>query len=171
MLSITVQLGRDPTTSELDALQSLRNTIAAIETAINALASNAGWSSPNGAHTTASELKFIWSKIDFVVNLETGFDNGSGLGQADYNYGDPIVTFNINTLVSYSTGSDTMNFLVAHELGHLSMAGDPNGNPFYTDQRTANDVARALLHGAGLPYWDNPGFGYTDGAPLQFSVL
>jgi hypothetical protein len=166
VMDITINISRALTASETAALEALKATIAAITTAIAKLADNAIVTLPNGADVTGRELKAIWAVTDFVINDNNfTYPNGGG-GEANMSYGNPTVSFNIGYLDSYDGFSGGMNYLVAHELGHLSQAG----TSFYTDQLTANNIARALLNGGGLAYLANPGYGYSATAPMQFSV-
>jgi hypothetical protein len=169
VMDITINISRPLTASETAALEALKATIGAITAAIGALADNAKVTLPNGADVTGAELKAIWAITDFVINdsPETGsnYANGGG-GEANMFWGNPTISFDIEYLDGYADLPGGMNYVVAHELGHLSQAGTSH----YTDQRVANDIARALLNGAGLAYLPNPGFEYSPTAPMQFSV-
>ena len=165
-IDIQIMIDRPLTDSEKVAIEKLKETIAALEAAIMALADNAVLTLPNGADVTGAELKAIWAKTDFVINDNHVTYSNGGQGEALMAFGQPTISFNVGYLDQYDNLVGGMNYLVAHELGHLSQAG----TSFYTDQLTANDIARALLNGAGLPYLANPGYGYTSTAPLQFTV-
>lgn len=114
-------------------------------------------------------MKSIWAKTDFVINdNHVAYGNQSYRGEANMINGDPTISFNIgNALDQFDDLAGGMNYLVAHELGHLTQWE----TSFVYDQVTANDIARALLNGAGLAYLANAlGGGYTEGAPMQFSI-
>ena len=134
------------------ALEDLKETIAALEAAIMALADNAVLTLPNGADVTGAELKAIWAKTDFVINDNNFTYANGGQGEASMNFGEPTISFNIGYVDAYNNYDGGMNYLVAHELGHLSQAG----TSFYSDQRTATDKSPALLSGAGIEYMHEP---------------
>jgi hypothetical protein len=167
-IEILINVGRPLTASELTAIENLKVAIEAIEKAIKQLSDNAILRLPNGAVVTGAELKEIWAKTDFVINdNDVAYRNDSYRGEANMVGDDPTVSFNIGRgLDDYDNFVGGMNYLVAHELGHLTQWG----TSFVYDQTTANDISRALLNGAGLPYLANPGGGYTPNAPLQFSA-
>jgi hypothetical protein len=174
VITITIHINRPLTASEQQALQDLQNSIAAVDAAIRALANNATLVL-NGVTVSGAQLKEIWAKTDFQIYDYISFRNGSYRGEADMVNGtDPTISFNISGTADGHNGLDRfnnftggVNYLVGHELGHLTQWFTPNFN----NEVMANDFARALLNGAGLPYLSNPqGGGYTDGAPMQFSV-
>lgn len=167
-VDITINIYRPLTEAEKAAVENMKATIAAIEAAIKALPNNALLILPNGASVTAADLKAIWAKTDFVINDNSFVYLNNGQGEADPNWGNPKVSFNIGYLDQYDDFTGGMNYLVAHELGHLTQAG----TSFYTDQRTANDISRALLNGAGLAYLNSPEpeYGYSWAAPTQFWI-
>jgi hypothetical protein len=167
VIEISVNIYRDLTPTEQQAIDALQGSIGRITFAIHQLADNSIVTLPNGAHVTGGELKAIWSKIDFVVNADSfEYSNGTNRGQADPNYGNASVSINIGTLISYNELFGGMNYLVAHELAHISQAN----TTFFSDERTANDIARALLAGAAILYLPDPTFSYSLGAPLSFST-
>jgi hypothetical protein len=179
-VDIKLNINRPLTDDEKADLEDLKKTIAALEKAIMELADNAVLRLPNGADVTGAELKVLWAKMDFVINdvghiYGTVTDsqgnvfpgNQTDRGQANPNWGNPEISFNIDLLDEYNDLDGGLNYLVAHELGHISQAT----TNYYSSEITANDIARALLNGAGLDYLENPnGGGYTPGAPMQFSA-
>lgn len=165
IIDIQILIDRPLTASEEAALEDLMKTIAAIEKAIMELADNAVLTLANGATVTGAELKAIWATTDFAITDNVNYGNG-GPGAAVMSYGQATIFFNIQGLDGYDHLGGGTNYLVAHELGHLTQAG----TSLYTDQRTANDIARAILNGADLPYYRTPDFGYSPDAPTKFSV-
>jgi hypothetical protein len=118
---------------------------------------------------TGASLKAIWANTDFVINDNEAYGNLSYRGEASKINGDPQISFNIggDGLDRYDDLVGGMNYLVGHELGHLTQWG----NPSVFNEMVANDFSRALLNGAHLLYLENPnGGGYTEGGPMQFSA-
>lgn len=176
-ITITVQINRTLTPSEEQALQKLQETITAIDAAIRALASNAILVLPNGKTVTGADLKAIWAKIDFVINENEPYGNLSYRGEANVfgqdtqnvSANDYQISFNIHNqaLDGYDHREGGMNYLVAHELGHLTQWWTPNFN----NEQMANDIGRAILASAGLDYLGEPeGGGYSTQAPMQFTT-
>lgn len=83
----------------------------------------------NGLTITGAELKSIWARVDFWINPQgTTYLNETARGEANYNWGDPKVSYNIDVLMEYCDSPAEMIYLVLHELGHLTQAGrDYNG--------------------------------------------
>jgi len=91
------------------------------------------------------------------------YKNGLKTGEADYNGGNPVVSFNVDTLVRYNGIANGINFVVLHELAHMTDAamdyyyelftapGDymKNGG-FERNERFANDIARAIANHSNM---------------------
>jgi hypothetical protein len=168
-IDVTVKVYRPLTTDEQNAIEHLKASIASVSAAINALADEAIVTMPNGAHVTGARLKEIWAKTDFVIYDHEAFGNNSYRGEASMiNGSDPQISFDIagDGLVAYDKFPGGMNYLVGHELGHLTQWG----TPLVYSEITANDISRALLNGYGLPYLHEATYGYTSGAPMSFTV-
>ena len=152
----------DLTTEQKAAIEALKASVVAATAAINALPDTAKIVFPNGATITGAELKELWAKTDFVINPEGHqYLNGTDRGEADRSTSQ--ISFNLDKLVDYYRADDTphtdnagTNFLVLHELGHLTAANttfDENANnPQTAVERMANDIARAIAHSAGLDF-------------------
>jgi hypothetical protein len=159
--------------------QALTEFIAAIDRAdhaINALADNAKLVLTIDGVTkevTGAELKGLWANTDFVINPEGHiYANETDRGEANWNFGNAIIGQNIDNIVNYwgSQGENAMNFLVLHELSHLTAANtwaNANSTSLNTEIM-ANDIARAIGASDGLSTGD-PTYGYSTGSPMTFA--
>lgn len=115
----------------------------------------------NGSLVTGAELKALWSRADFVLN-ENGnvYANGGILGESALNGGNPQISLNISTIVGYDNNPGGMAYVIAHELGHLTAAGQAANNARSPDnEMIANDVARAISNLEGITPMVGPGGG------------
>ena len=167
-----VMFTRQLTADEQQAVNALAQAIQNTSAAIDAIADNAQIKMPDGRTVTGAELKGIWKNTDFVIN-ENGhqYANGTDRGEANYNNGNPVVSFNISTLTAYSHLEGGMTYLPLHELGHMtSIAREQyqNTNASYEEnERLANDIARAIADNVGHTILNNPGGGgYSPNPPV-----
>lgn len=111
----------------------------------------------NGQTVTGAELKDLWAKTDFVVNdNNTLYPNGTARSEADYNNGNPVISINLSLLGNYDALVGGMNYLVRHELAHMTNAGRYENDRYYSGQSTnelneriANDIAWAIAGTVG----------------------
>jgi len=166
VIDVVLNFDRPLTDSETAAFEQFKAAIEALTTAINALPDSAEVRLPNGAYVTGAALKALWANTDFIITDNQTYQDGAGfLGEAAMIGNQPTISLNIQALNQFNDFTGGLNWLIAHELGHLTQWG----TPLVYDQRTANDIARALLSGAGLPYFATPGFGYSPDAPTGFT--
>jgi len=186
-IEITININRALTEEELAAIAELEVAIEKATIAVNSIPATALITLPNGQAVTGLELQQLWRRTDFIINeAGTTYNNGTQRGQADYKGGNPIFSFNIDLLSGYTIGEGgspipgAANFLVLHELGHVSTAGRASNIAMYDDgtvspeedllnERLANDIARAVAAAGGIPIIGDPVNGYTDGPPLVFN--
>jgi len=174
---VTNNITRPLTAVEQQAVADLNAKIAAVTNVINAIPDNAAITLSDGTTVTGAELKAIWAATDFVIN-EVGhtYANGTTLGEANYNGGDPVVSYNIDTLVNYNAHNGGMEFLILHEIGHMTANSRAHNALINSDgtvtaaemddhQRLANDIARAIANQGGLTIMSNPGSGYSPTTP------
>lgn len=150
----------NPTLAQQAAIDAFLQAIERADKAIKNLRDDAKIRLYDGSIVTGRELKDLWAKTDFVINPDTvDYDNRPDVvqnrGAADYNGGDPIISQNIGNLVGYHAHQEAgMNYLVGHELGHLTAANRfhdgtvANANALY--EQMAKDISRAIAHSAGL---------------------
>lgn len=177
-VEITVNIQRALTQSERNALDALADAVSDASIAINAIPDNAEITLSNGAKVTGAELKEVWGKTDFTINERgTSYQNGTFRGEADYNGGDPRVSINIDNVEGYAAnGAGGMNYLVLHELGHMTAAGRasnqlnvgaPENSPgWIRNERIANDTAHAIADSFGMSILGNPDAGYSSSIPI-----
>lgn len=181
-VDVVLKVSRPLTQDEEAALADLRARIAQVTAIMAGLKKTAVLILPSGARVKGDELKKNWSRTDFVIN-EVGFvyANRTTRGEADYNGGNPRVSYNIDTFVTYHQRLDGMAYLVLHEQGHMTKAGRDLNARVYRDgritpeedlanERQANDVARAVANAGGMPIMPAPTYGYSDGPPLEFKT-
>lgn len=178
-IEIDIEIDRELTAEEQAAVDALVQAVVAATQAINEIPADAQITLSNGDTVSGAELKLLWQSTDFTINDNAIYENGSGRGEADYNHGDPMVSLNIDNLVGYNVhGAEGMNYLVLHELGHMTSAGREMNQLVYADgileegspewienERIANDIAKAIGDHAGMPILDNPAGGYSDTTP------
>ena len=170
-IDVTVAFDRALTPAETQALLDFKAAVVANTQAINGLAATDHVTLADGSVITGSELKALWAKTDFIVNENNHtYLNATSRGEANYNNGNPKVSFNIDLMESYDIwGVNGMQFLSFHELGHITQAGrnsnlnidaDHNGvvsePERLNNEHLANDTAAALLNRAGVVL--GPGF-------------
>lgn len=173
-IHIDVNIQRPLTAEEEQLIKELAKSIQKANEAINAIPDKAKVTLPNGKSVSGQELKEVWKNTDFVIN-DNGFKykNGTDRGEADYNNGNPIVSFNMSLVKSYGDSEAAMNFLPFHELAHMTSAGRDQNAAFVSgkstndqNERLANDIARAIANYSGVPILSDPGGGYTPEAPV-----
>lgn len=183
-IDVTVNFDRALTPEETAALLDFKAALAANTAFIKGLAASDHVVLANGVTLTGAELKALWAKTDYAIN-EVGhvYSNSTQRGEANYNDGNPKVSFNIDIVVSYDKwGPPGVQFLGFHELGHISQAGrnsnlniDANHDGSVSEperlanERLANDTAAAILNHGGIVL--NPGFvvdGGFSGPPAVF---
>ncbi len=160
------------TPEEQAAVDAFAAKVSEIDTEIKALDDNEVVSTPYG-DLTGAEVKEIWAKTDFVINpAGTLYDNGTTNGEANFNGGNPIASFNLDIVKAYGDLANGLNFLILHEVSHffgpaqafLNAVGGGTALELFT-----NDLARALGLALGLSTEFPPGFdpfpGFTPGFP------
>ncbi|WP_420607364.1 hypothetical protein [Novosphingopyxis sp.] len=174
---VMVNFTRPLTADEQAALTDLQNSITKADTWINNIPDDATLTLQNGDVLTGAQLKSAWANTDFQINeVGTSYQNGTTLGQADYNGGNPLVSYNIDTVNGYNDSTGGTDYLVLHEISHLTSEqrtsyegyhsdGSYTENERHAHEQMANDIARAVAdynHGTPLT---NPGDGYSAGHP------
>jgi uncharacterized membrane protein YgcG len=130
-----------------------------------------------GLMVTGSELKSTWALLDIWINpANTPYDNGTTRGEANYNFGDPKVSFNIDTLMDYCDSPAEMIYLVLHELGHLTQAGlqvnrDLQAGTVTSEynEQFASTIALAIAQATQQPTLATVTYGYLPTVP-SFTV-
>lgn len=163
-------------------IEKFRAAVEKIGQAVKALNDQAVLTLPNGSTITGAELKVLWKSVDFVINPQgfNDYKNKSVRGEADYNGGDPVISFNIDLVEGYAKHAAGLNFVVAHDLGHLAKAardfdqkiqeGGVTEEERLARERMASDISRALNHNAGLQVLQDPIDGYSTPDPLPFKM-
>ncbi|MBA4152607.1 MAG: hypothetical protein C0509_08600 [Acinetobacter sp.] len=161
---VLVNIDRPLTSLERAAIEHLSDRIKALDKAISSLDDRATYNL-HGQNVTGAEIKQLWAAADYVIN-EHGiqYSNGTSRGSADYNGGNPIVTFDIKIISDYyqTYGDAGLNFLLAHELSHVTTAGviqniiANNVGLFDPNEQFANDLQHALLTTLGIDTISNP---------------
>jgi len=186
-INVHVNIDRPLTENEQKALNDLTQAIIHATQVIDQIPNDAVLTMENESTISGVELKQLWSKIDFEINEKgTQYPNGLDTGQADYNNGNPYVSFNIDTIKDYNAFEGGINFLVLHELAHMTNAGRDyyqnlfNSDGVYTveefkqNERFANDIARAIAnHGNMKILSENYAadvHGYSAGDPKSFVI-
>jgi hypothetical protein len=177
-LVIEIRINVDPLTPEQEAVvQKFKTAVQDATKAIRGLADDERIQMSDGSVITGKELKELWAKTDFVINPDTKlYDNGTTRGEAAYNDGNPQISFNIGTVDGYEdSGAAGLNFMVLHELGHLTAANrafDANtSNPQSAVEQMANDIARAIAYDANIPILGpGPAITYGTQTPLVFET-
>lgn len=173
VITVRIAIDRPLTAPEQQALEHLLQQINKQTVAIDALPDNATLQLANGSLVTGAELKALWSRADFVLN-ENGhvYANGGILGESALNGGNPQISFNISTIVGYDNNPNGIAYVIAHELGHLTAAGQAANNARSPDnEMIANDVARAISNLEGITPMAGPGGGgYSSGVSDHFDI-
>lgn len=172
VIEVRVAFDRPLTAAEQKAVEHLLLQIQKQTAAIDALPDNATLRLANGSLVTGAELKALWSRTDFVLNeAKHTYDNLTMRGESALNGGNPQISFNIDILVGYDTPSG-MAYVIAHELGHLTSAGQAANNARSPDtEMIGNDVARAMSNLQGITPLESPGGGgYSPGAADHFDI-
>lgn len=173
VIEVRIAFDRPLTEAEQRAVEHLAQQIQKQTAAINALPDNATLRLANGSLVTGAELKALWSRADFVLNdNEHVYANGGRLGESALNGGNPQISFNIGTVVGYNDSAGGIAYVIAHELGHLTAAGQAANNARSPDnEMIANDVARAISNLQGItPMERAGGGGYSPGAADHFDI-
>ncbi len=98
-VQVELNINRTLTAAEGAAVDALNNTIRTATQTINNIPNNAHITLPNGSTVTGAELKQMWASTDFRINeVGTQYANGTTRGEANYAGGNPLVSFNIDTL-------------------------------------------------------------------------
>lgn len=139
--------------------------VAAADKLISSIPDTAVIILPHGNRVSGAELKQIWAKTDFTIidNHIPGnpplFSNGTNRGQADYNNGNPMISFAIGQVVanvdesSVSAGGRGGLWVIFHELGHMTENGRSLNNIYSSyhsegdrqlSEQFANDFARTI---------------------------
>lgn len=148
------------TAPEQELITNLNNSIAKVGAWVANIPSNAYVLLENGDLVTGAEVKAAWAKTDFVVN-KTGYVYNAGTPQAStnsearWNNGDPVVSINLNMLNDYNLHDGGMDYLVLHEVAHLTpdqrfdytnkLNGGYTSAEALSHERMASDVARAVV--------------------------
>ena len=176
-IEVVVNINRPLSGEEIVALEALRDSIIRVNNAISALADNEMITLPNGSQVTGRELKEIWSKTDFVINdVGIEYDNGSRRGEAEFSNGNPVISFNIDNVVNYNKHFESgTNYLVLHEVGHLTSANRAYDMLVNISQslveQMANDIASAIAYESSLDILPaSSEIMYSSGTPLVFGV-
>jgi len=181
-IRVELNIDRPLTEEEQKALDDLNEAIIRITQAIDQIPDDAVLTMEGGRTVSGSELKQLWSKIDFEINeIGTMYPNGLPTGQADYNNGNPFVSLNIDTVKGYNELFGGINFLPLHELAHMTNAARDYYQSLYSDgaytneefaqnERFANDIARAIANYGNIDVLSgsNVKYGYTPGGANLF---
>ena len=171
-IDVTVNIERPLTAEEEAAINKLKEIRTEITNKINSIPNNEFITLADGSKVSGAELKQLWSKTDFIINeIGTEYDNKTTRGEADFNGGDPKISFNIDILKGYADSPGGVTYAALHELGHITGAGqnhNNSGSPI--NEQVANDIARAIAHELGMVILSNPlGGGYSTTTPLLFN--
>jgi hypothetical protein len=163
---------------EKQALADFKASIARSDAWVKALPDDAQLTLDNGQVVTGLDVKAAWANTDFVVNpAGTNYANNSHRGEADYNNGDPVVSVNIDVINGYNDSAGGTDYLVLHEVAHLTddqrsnLSTVTNDSDGYTEtdrtnhERMANDIARAVAVYNGGTVMANPGDSYSTSNP------
>lgn len=162
-VSADINFTRPLTGTEQAAVNSLVQSIRDGSELLASIPDSAHVTMWNGQTVTGAELKQMWQNTDFTIN-EAGhvYANGTTRGEANYNNGNPQISINIDTLVGYAAnGPIGTNYVVLHELGHMTVAGRAFLTSAYSDgvftaqedhdnELLANDIARGIGSSGGV---------------------
>lgn len=175
--AIEIKVNVDPLTPEQAVV--VQKFVASVKTAlaaIKALDDDQKIRMNDGRVITGAELKDIVSRLDFVIN-PTGYDgynNKEARGEAAWKNGNPQISLNMDVIERYSLWGDRgTNFLVLHEMGHLTSANrnaDWDGRiPQSLIEVMASDIARAIAYEAKLELMPATGeVKYSTPDPIPF---
>jgi hypothetical protein len=164
------------------ALESLKIQIGRATEIVNSLPDTARVRLADGSVVTGAEMKALWAKVDFVINREGHtYANNTARGEANFRDGDPVISFNIDQVVTYYTTDKGLSFLIAHELGHMTAAGRDFNRMVWADgvltadenrlnEQIANDISRAFNEFGQEAYMDHPTHGYRAGSGTIFEL-
>jgi len=98
-IHVKINFDRPLTEAEQKNLDDLNAGILRITKGVDNIPDNYILTMDGGRTISGKELKQLWVKTDFEIN-ELGHEYANGLktGEADYNNGNPVVRFNIDTL-------------------------------------------------------------------------
>jgi len=174
---VDVNITRPLTAEEQKAVNDLLAFVSKITAAINALPDNYILNLKEGA-VKASEVKSVWANVDYVINeIGTRYANQTSRGEANYNGGNPVISFNIDLLVDYSKSQGGIEFVAFHDFAHLlkvaqdydyKVTRDADGLTKAEEEareQMANTIARALNLATNQPVLSNPEYGYDSGNP------
>lgn len=184
--AIKIQVNIDNLTPE--QIRAIERLAAGIRQAMRDLASlpgNSFLTLPNGAKVLASELNNLLKNAAFTINpMGTRYDNQTTRGEANPNGGFPLISLNIDVVLAYMAYQSGGSFLAMHEIAHVT----PAMIAFYQDlyrggytaeeadlyERTANDIARAVLDAGGQSTFpatvpSSPSASGYSSQPLTFS--
>jgi hypothetical protein len=174
---VKIEIRFEPTEEQRKVIEAFKEAIGRADQAISKIPDDARIKLKDGSTVTGKELKEFWAKTDFVINPAgfSDYKNKSERGESDYKDGDPVISQNIDNIEGYNgSGLAGLNYLVLHEIGHLTRANrDMNDDLFKSPsavEQMANDIARAIAHSAGLDNLANPGYGYSTPDPLEFTT-
>ena len=164
------------TADEKTALADFKASVARADAWVKALPDNVQLKLDNGQIVTGAEVKAAWAKTDFVVNpAGTPYANGTTRGEAAYNGGNPVVSVNIDTVNGYNNSAGGTDYLVLHEVAHLTSdqrssytalsAGGYTEAERTSHERMANDIARGVVAYNNGTVMANPGDGYSTSNP------
>lgn len=177
---VTVDLGRDPTQLEQQAIDFLKTVLANGNTLFNSdtFKQNSA-SDGNGNSITGQEVSNFFKNVDILVTTKT-YDNG-GVGEAHSRSGpqghDVLLEISIAGLVQYmgnpSSNGDVLFpdlneglSWLTHEMAHVTQAGQNmnqayhNGSVSWTaNEQFAWSGGKAILEMAGLETFHPPGQG------------
>lgn len=184
--TVHISLNHQPTASEAKAIADLEAAIGRGDTAVNNLDSNKHITVNLGDGSTrdvsGAELKQEWNSTKFVVTDDPNFANQSGRGESNPhspdNNGNPETTYNMQSTLDTTYDTEKgMDYLILHELGHATQAGQDANHDYYDlhtltnaqNEQVANDIARAIENAEGMPILDaDATHTYSPGAPLTF---
>ncbi len=169
-----LNLTHTPTAAEQRAIDNLKARVVAVDTAIKGLSDDVIYTLADGRVATGAEIKVAWSKTDFTINENSHvYANGGRYGEANWNNGNPEISYNIGALQGYDAfGVAGLNYLILHELSHMTEAqrealaeaysdGEYSEAERHAHELEANDLARALGETIGLNVVNTVGDGYS----------
>ncbi|NIJ18665.1 hypothetical protein FHS95_000334 [Sphingomonas naasensis] len=148
------------TAEQLADIQEFRDSVARANTWVNNLADNAQLVLENGDVITGAEVKAAWANTDFVINkagtvYNPGTPQASTNSESRYNDGNPVVSINMNLLHDYAGSDGGTDYLVLHEIAHLTSDQRADYTNKLQDgytaaeatshERMASDIARAIV--------------------------